>query len=172
MHSRAEDPTAAATVYSDGIVCSEGILFVLRRLRSLLGGRGEPAREGPANLYGLDPSEREKIGTHEDPLLGFEAAVERHTEAARAEERGDPERAIRLYEESVAEGFVGSYPYERLASLYERRRAYTEALRVSEAFLHLAASGRLPRGAQRSADRKRPAFEGRAERYRRLLSGE
>lgn len=142
---------------------------MLRRLRSFLGGRGEPARESPANLYGLDPSERERIGTEEDPLLGFEAAVERHTEAARVEERGDPERAIHLYEQSVAEGFVGSHPYERLASLYERRRAYAKALRVCESFLNLAASGRMPRGAQRSADRKLPAFEDRAERYRRLL---
>jgi hypothetical protein len=144
--------------------------LVLRRLRNFLGGRGEPAREGPANLYGLDSAERERIGTEQDPLLGFETAVERHTEAARAEESGDPERAIRLYEESVAEGFVGSHPYERLASLYERRRAYAQALRVSEAFLRLAASGRMPRGAQRSADRKLSAFEARTERYRRLLA--
>lgn len=144
---------------------------MLRRLRSFLGGRREGhARQSPESLYGLDPAERERIGTQEDPLLGFEAAVERHTEAAQAEERGDTERAIRLYEESVAEGFVGSHPYERLASLYERRRAYAEALRVSEAFLHLAASGRMPRGAQRSADRKLPAFEDRARRYRRRLN--
>lgn len=146
---------------------------MLRRLRGFLGGpRGEPARDGPANLYDLDPAERERIGTDEDPLLGFEAAVERHTEAVRAEERGDPGKAIRLYEESVAEDFVGSHPYERLASLYERRRAYAEALRVSEAFLRLAASGRMPRGAQRSADRKLPAFEDRAQRYRRLLGND
>lgn len=146
---------------------------MLRRLRSLFGGpQGEPARERPANLYGLDPAEKERIGTGEDPLVGFEIAMERHMEAARAEERGDPERAMRLYEESVAEGFVGSHPYERLASLYERRRLYTEALRVSDAFVRLAASGTMPRGAQRSADRKLPAFEARAQRYRRLLAGE
>ena len=146
---------------------------MLRRLRSLFGGlQGEPARERPANLYGLDPAEKERIGTGEDPLVGFEIAMERHMEAARAEERGDPERAMRLYEVSVAEGFVGSHPYERLASLYERRRLYTEALRVSDAFVRLAANGTMPRGAQRSADRKLPAFEARAQRYRRLLAGE
>ena len=95
--------------------------------------------------------------------------MERHEEAARAEQSGDPERAILLYETSVAEGFVGSHPYERLASLHERRRDYEEALRVSEAFLRLAASGKMPRGAQRSADRKRPWFEARIEHYQRLL---
>jgi len=146
---------------------------VLRRLRSFLEGRGgEPASELPANLYGLDPAEKERIGTEKDPLIGFEAAVERHMEAARAEQRGDPEKAMRLYEESVAEGFVGSHPYERLASLYERRHDPERALAASEAFLRLAASGTMPQGAQRSADRKLPAFEARAERYRRLLASD
>ena len=95
--------------------------------------------------------------------------MERHAEAEGALQNGDLEVAIRLYETSVAEEFVGSQPYERLASLHERRRDYEEALRVSEAFLRLAASGKMPRGAQRSADRKRPWFEARIEHYQRLL---
>ena len=143
--------------------------MVLRRLRSIFGG-GEPsAREEPAPLYGLDPEERERIGTQEDPLRDFEAGMARNEEAERAAQDGDLEEAIRLYETSVAEGFVGSHPYERLASLYESRRAPEGALRVCEAYLNLAASGEMPRGAQRSADRKRPEFEARTERYRRLL---
>ncbi len=143
--------------------------MVLRRLRGIF-GRGEAPHEGSSTeLFGLDEAERERIGTEDDPLRGFEAAMERHTEAAEAERNGDPERAIQLYETSVAEGFVGSHPYERLASLYERRQNYAQALRVSEAFVQLAASGRMPRGSQRSADRKLPAFEARIERYRRLL---
>src|SRR3712207_8657135 len=95
--------------------------------------------------------------------------MERHEEAARAEQGGDPEKAIRLYETSVAEGFVGSHPYERLAFLYERRHDYREVLRVSETFIQLATSGTMPRGAQRSADRKIPTFEAQMERYRRSL---
>jgi hypothetical protein len=82
---------------------------------------------------------------------------------------GDSQKEIRLYETSVAEGFVGSQPYERLASLHERRRNYEEALRACEAFVLLATSGTMPRGAQRSADRKVPWFEVRIERYQRLL---
>ncbi len=133
-------------------------------------GRGEPPREGSSTgLFGLDASERERIGTEDDPLRGFEAAMERHAEAERAEQNGDPERAIRLYESSITEGFVGSHPYERLASLHERRRDYEAALRASEAYLQVAASGELPRGAQRSADRKLPQFGTRMGRYRRLL---
>ena len=119
--------------------------------------------------FGLEAAETERIGTEDDPLRGFEAAMERHEEAVRAEQSGDPERAILLYETSVAEGFVGSHPYERLASLHERRRNYEEALRACEAFVLLASSGTMPRGAQRSADRKLPWFEARIERYQRLL---
>jgi hypothetical protein len=143
--------------------------LVLRRLRGIF-GRGETRSSGePPNLFGLDPAERGRIGTEDDPLRGFEAAMERHAEAERALQNGDLEEAISLYETSVAGEFVGSHPYERLASLHERRHDYEEALRVSEAFLRLAASGKMPRGVQRSADRKRPWFEARIEHYRRLL---
>jgi hypothetical protein len=143
--------------------------LVLRWLRDIF-GRGETRpSEGSSALFGLDEAERERIGTEDDPLRGFEAAMERHAEAERAQRDGDPGRAIRLYEISVSERFVGSYPYERLASLHERRHDYEAALRVSEAFVQLAASGRMPRGAQRSADRKLPQFEARIERYRRSL---
>ncbi len=146
--------------------------MVLRRLRGIF-GRGETRSSGePPNLFGLDPAERGRIGTEDDPLRGFEAAMERHAEAEKAEQNGDPEKTIRLYETSVAEGFVGSHPYERLASLYERRQNYAQALRVSETFVQLAASGRMPQGSQRSANRKLPDFEASIERYHQLLDSE
>jgi hypothetical protein len=143
--------------------------LVLRRLRDIFGRRETRPPEEPLNLFGLDPGERDRIGTEDDPLRGFEAAMERHAQAERALQSGDLEEAIRLYEASVAEEFVGSHPYERLSSLHDRRHDYEAALRVSETFLRLAASGKMPRGAQRSADRKRPWFEARVEHYRRLL---
>jgi hypothetical protein len=100
-------------------------------LRNIFGREEDRSTREPSALFGLDPAERERIGTKEDPLHGFEAAMERHADAEGAEQNGDPEKAIRLYEASVTEGFVGSNPYERLTSLYERRQAYEAALRVS-----------------------------------------
>lgn len=142
-------------------------------MRDIFGGGGRE-EAGPATpavpakpLYGLDPEERDRIGTQDDPLRDFEAAMQRNEEAEKAEQGGDPQRAIDLYEKSVAESFVGSHPYERLISIYERRRAYPDALRVCRAYLDLAASGRMPKGAQRRADRKIPEFEARVERYGR-----
>jgi hypothetical protein len=142
--------------------------LVLRRLRSIFGGSERPTGE-PSPLYGLEEEERAKIGTEEDPLRDFEAAMQRNEEAELAVKGGDTDRGIKLYEISIREEFVGSHPYERLASVYESRRNLTEALRVSEAFTKLAASGKMPRGAQSSADRKLPEFEARIQRYRRSL---
>lgn len=119
----------------------------------------------------LETGEAEKIGTPEDPLHGYEEALERNFAAMEAEQRGEVDRAISLYEKSLAGEFVESHPYERLANLYEQRRSYGEALRVLEAFIRLARSGKLPRGAQRSAARRLPDIEQRAARYRSLLHG-
>jgi hypothetical protein len=145
--------------------------LVLRRLRDIFGGRDRPAGE-PSPLYGLEEEERARIGTEEDPLRNFEAAMQRNEEAELAFHNGDTERAIKLYEISIREEFVRSHPYERLAFLYESRHNLIEALRVCEAFTELAASGKMPRGAQRSADRKLPEFEARIQRYRRSLEEE
>ncbi len=142
--------------------------MVLRRLRSMFGG-SDRGPEEPSPLYGLDEEERERIGTEEDPLRNFEAAMRRNEEAERAVQNGDTGRALELYETSVREQFVGSHPYERLASIYEGRRDPAMALRVCEAFVRLAASGKMPRGAQRSADRELPDFEARIERLKRSL---
>jgi hypothetical protein len=141
--------------------------LVFRRLKSMFGGPEGSVGE-PSPLYGLEEQEREKIGTEADPLLDFEAAMQRNEEAERALQAGDTNRAIDLLEKSVSAGFVGSHPYERLASIYESRNP-AEALRVCEAFTNLAASGKMPRGALRSANRKLPEFEARIERYRRSL---
>ena len=143
--------------------------MVMRRLRNIFGGGESSTREGSSPLYGLDPEERERIGTESDPLRGFEAGMARNEEAERSAHDGDLERAIELYEISVAEEFVASQPYERLATLYELRHDPQGALMACEAYLRLAASGKMPLGAQRSADRKLPEFEARAERYRRML---
>ena len=141
--------------------------MVFRRLKSMFGG-SERDDGPPAPLYDLGEQEREKIGTEADPLLDFEAAMQRNEEAERALQAGDTGRAIDLLEKSVSEGFVGSHPYERLTSIYESRNP-AEALRVCEAFTNLAASGEMPRGAQHSANRKLPEFEARIERYKRSL---
>ncbi len=135
------------------------------RLRAIFGG-GAPNPHEPSEFF---PEENTNIGTEDDPLHGYEAAVERHEAAVHANANGDPETAIQLYERSVAENFVGSHPYEALASLQERRHNHTAALQATEAYISLTHSGKMPRGAQLSANRKLPEFENRAEKLRSLI---
>ncbi|MGH3090459.1 MAG: hypothetical protein ACRDSJ_24530, partial [Rubrobacteraceae bacterium] len=91
---------------------------------------------------------------------------ERNFQAMEAEQKGDIELAISLYEQSVAEEFVEAHPYERLAAIYERQGKREDALEATEKFIALAKSGRMPKGAQRSADRKMAEFETRARKCR------
>ena len=60
----------------------------------------------------------------------LEAQTARNLEALSAEQSGDVEAAIALYERNVEEGFPGDLPYGRLVMLYERRGALDEAERV------------------------------------------
>ena len=142
--------------------------MVFERISRLFGS-GKKSRGSETSGLGVEGIE--KVGTPEDPLHGYEEALERNFAAMEAEQRGEVDHAIELYGRSVAEEFVDSHPYERLASLYERRKDYEEALRVLEAYLLLARSGRMPRGAQRSADRRLESIEARAGKYRGLPGG-
>ncbi len=139
-----------------------------RMLGRIFGGAEEEERRGGSLL---SDEEFESIGTEADPMRDYDAASERNFKAMEAEQRGDVERAIELYESCVAAGYVQSHPYERLAELYERRGDPEAALRVLESFVSLAKSGRMPRGSQRSADRKRPEVESRTARLRGMVGG-
>ena len=73
----------------------------------------------------------------------LEAQTARNLEGLAAEQAGDVEAAIALYERNVAEGFPGDLPYGRLVMLYERRAALDDAERVLRRAIEvLASSGR------------------------------
>jgi tetratricopeptide (TPR) repeat protein len=67
--------------------------------------------------------------TLEDRWL-LEAQTARNLEALAAEQAGNVEQAVALYERNVAEGFPGDLPYGRLVAIYERRGAFDDAERV------------------------------------------
>src|SRR6266852_9218816 len=60
----------------------------------------------------------------------LEAQTARNLAGLAAEQAGNFEQAIALYERNVAESFVGDLPYGRLVAIYERRAAFDEAERV------------------------------------------
>jgi hypothetical protein len=60
----------------------------------------------------------------------IEAQTQRNLDGMRAEQAGELELAIELYERNVEEGFAGDLPYGRLVAIYERRGAFDQAERV------------------------------------------
>jgi hypothetical protein len=66
----------------------------------------------------------------DDERLTLEAQTRRNLDGMELEQAGQIEEAIALYEQNVAEGFTGDWPYGRLVSIFERRGAYDEAERV------------------------------------------
>src|SRR5260370_29253116 len=79
----------------------------------------------------------------------LEAQTARNLEGISAEQAGQPELAIELYERNIAEGFAGDLPYGRLVAMYERRGALDDAERV------------LRRGIQGFESSDRPTARGR-----------
>ena len=80
--------------------------------------------------------------TPEDRWL-LEAQTARNLAALTAEQAGQVDEAMALYERNVAEGFPGDLPYGRLVMLYERRGAFDDAERVLRRAIEvLAASTR------------------------------
>ena len=60
----------------------------------------------------------------------IEAQTQRNLDGLGAEQAGDLELAIELYERNIEEGFAGDFPYGRLVAIYERRGAFDQAERV------------------------------------------
>jgi tetratricopeptide (TPR) repeat protein len=60
----------------------------------------------------------------------LEAQTARNLEGLAAEQSGQLDEAVALYEINVAEGFPGDLPYGRLVAIYERRAAFDQAERV------------------------------------------
>jgi tetratricopeptide (TPR) repeat protein len=80
--------------------------------------------------------------TLEDRWL-LEAQTARNLEGLAAEQAGQVDEAIALYERNVREGFPGDLPYGRLVALYERRGALDDAERVLRRAIEVfSASGR------------------------------
>jgi hypothetical protein len=72
----------------------------------------------------------------------LEAQTARNLEGLAAEQLGDVELALALYERNVAEGFPGDLPYGRLVMLYERRGALDDAERVLRRAIEVLESSR------------------------------
>jgi tetratricopeptide (TPR) repeat protein len=81
----------------------------------------------------------------------LEAQTARNLEAHAAEQAGELERAVELYEQNAREGFPGDWPYGRLALLYQRQRAFDDAERILERAIEVLGTSQRRSRADRQA---------------------
>lgn len=62
----------------------------------------------------------------------LEEQTRRNLEGMRLEQSGQVDLALELYEQNLAEGFAGDWPYGRLVAYYEKHGRLDEARRVLE----------------------------------------
>ena len=86
----------------------------------------------------------------DDARLRLEVQTRRNLEGMELEGAGRFDLAVELYEQNVAEGFVGDWPYGRLVSVYERQGAFDQAERVLRRAIDVT-----------RADRRKPAADRR-----------
>ena len=96
--------------------------------------------------------------------------MERNRQAAHHEKEGQVDRAIRLYEANLADGFEGMRPYERLRLIYTRQNRYQEAIHVCRAYLDCQAYLVLPeRERGQSRGQSKETFRQHLQRLQDLI---
>jgi tetratricopeptide (TPR) repeat protein len=86
----------------------------------------------------------------DEERAALETQTRRNLDGMELEQAGQVAQAVALYEQNVAEGFSGDWPYSRLVSVYERQGAYDEAERVLRRAIEVT-----------RADRRKPAGDRR-----------
>ncbi len=62
---------------------------------------------------------------------------ERLAQAQKFEKSNDIQSAITLYEQNISDGFLASFPYERLRIIYEKKKDYQNAIRVCKQYIEI-----------------------------------
>ena len=64
--------------------------------------------------------------------------MENNFNGRKLEREGKIDEAIELYEDSLKQGFIGDFPYHRLAIIYRKRKDYDNEIRVCEKYINIA----------------------------------
>lgn len=89
----------------------------------------------------------------------LESQTRRNLDGMELEREGRADQAIALYEQNVAEGFEGDWPYGRLVAYYERIDRLDEAERVLNRAIDVFKASKRRTGEDRRATLR--AFRGR-----------
>jgi hypothetical protein len=105
---------------------------------------------------------------------GLTARARREEQTARnlrgldLEREGLVDAAMALYEQNLAEGFEGDWPYSRLVTVYSARGRWDEVVRVLERGLDVLRTSRVRSASDRRALKK--VYETRLKDARRRLA--
>lgn len=92
----------------------------------------------------------------------------RNVEGLELERQGRQAEARALYEQNLAEGFEGDFPYGRLVALHERAGDFEQAAEVLERAIEVFSATRRRTPADRRATLR--AFKGRLRLVRKELA--
>lgn len=83
-------------------------------------------------LFGIKSKKESEPQTIEINESNFNTQVERNLKGKELESQGKCEEAKELYHLNVNEGFEGNHPYDRLAIIYRKEKAYDKEIEVLE----------------------------------------
>jgi hypothetical protein len=95
--------------------------------------------------------------------------TQRNLQGLTLESEGRVDEAVVLYEQNIADGFEGDWPYGRLVAYYEKMQSLEDAQRVLERGIEVFTAARRRPAADRRAVLR--AFKGRLRLVNRKLAG-
>lgn len=69
--------------------------------------------------------------------IKFSRQVERNLLGIQLEKEGKIEEAVQLYEQNIAESFIGDHPYNRLRVIYKKQKKIDDIIRVLEKAIYV-----------------------------------
>lgn len=90
----------------------------------------------------------------------FDTQVDRNLKGKELESHGEIEKAKELYLQNVNERFEGNHPYDRLAIIYRKERAYDKEIEVLEKAINVF---------EKKVNKQRADRQPKLERFKKRL---
>lgn len=81
----------------------------------------------------LSAAERQARANAQSQIFGL--FLERNQRGSEAEQQGNLDAAIELFEANLVDGFTGQHSYDRLRIIYTKRKDWPNVIRVCRAYL-------------------------------------
>ena len=100
-------------------------------------------------------------------MSNFDKQLERNLKGIEFEKLGKVDEAVELYEKNIEENFEGNHPYDRLATIYRKKKDISNEIRVLEKAIYVFENIVYSQRGDRLPKLER--FKTRLEKVRKLL---